>query len=512
MLSSSLFLVVLRSIAISIPQLLTPSSVQSVDIYHFCLDILLCTLLNDSVSYLLRVTFKHSNSFSVKFVLVLGSWYYAKPIINVLAATRGIRVVVACRTLSEAKELAGQVACAISLNPEDEKALDEALSNADLVIALDTYIAFSTVMKSAIRMKTNVITPFPFPNYTLELESEVQKAGIVVFSYLWQGIQQLYSVKTIEEVHKANGKINSMFSYSGSLPTPENSGNPLGYKFSEPTRRNMDRLLRSVRYLKNGKIEEIAAGTLMDLAKPYFIYPGFALVAYPMSDSVIYKKRYKIPEAKTIVCGVLRFQGFPEFINVLIDVGLLNDSPADYLSPEANKKEPLAWKDALSKILNSSSSNKEDLIWAISSKTKFKNNAHKTRVISGFSWLGLFSNNPITPLGNPIDTLCATFTEKMSFKKDERDLFITQLKFEIELEDKSTETRTSTLVEYGVPGKYSAREKLTGIPCAVVARQILKGTISEPGIHAPWKSKFSHSIIEELKNDFGIELVEETII
>ena len=39
----------------------------------------------------------------------------------------------------------------------------------------------------------------------------------------------------------------------------------------------------------------------MNVAKRYHIYPGFATVGYPNRDSSIYKERYQIPEAQTIV-------------------------------------------------------------------------------------------------------------------------------------------------------------------------------------------------------------------
>lgn len=40
---------------------------------------------------------------------------------------------------------------------------------------------------------------------------------------------------------------------------------------------------------------------LMNVAKRYHIYPGFATVGYPNRDSSIYKERYQIPEAQTII-------------------------------------------------------------------------------------------------------------------------------------------------------------------------------------------------------------------
>lgn len=141
----------------------------------------------------------------------------------------------------------------------------------------------------------------------------------------------------------------------------------------------------------------------MSTAKPYFIYPGYALVAYPNRDSTTYKERYAIPEAQTVIRGTLRFQGFPEFIKVLVDIGFLSEEAKDYLS--ASNEKPLAWKDALAKVLGADSNEEKDLEWAISSKTKFKDNDDKARILSGFKWLGLFSDAPIIPVVTLL-TLC----------------------------------------------------------------------------------------------------------
>ena len=87
----------------------------------------------------------------------------------------------------------------------------------------------------------------------------------------------------------------------------------------------------------------------MRAAKPYFIYPGFAFVAYPNRDSTPYRERYNIPEAQTIIRGSLRYQGFPEFIRVLVDMGMLSEDKQSFL------EKPITWKEATRKILKLSS-------------------------------------------------------------------------------------------------------------------------------------------------------------
>jgi saccharopine dehydrogenase (NADP+, L-glutamate forming) len=49
-------------------------------------------------------------------------------------------------------------------------------------------------------------------------------------------------------------------------------------------------------------------------------------------------------------------------------------------------KEPIAWKKATQKILNASSSSEKDLLWAISSKTTFKDNEEKKQLMAGLKW------------------------------------------------------------------------------------------------------------------------------
>jgi saccharopine dehydrogenase (NADP+, L-glutamate forming) len=154
-------------------------------------------------------------------------------------------------------------------------------------------------------------------------------------------------------------------------------------------------LRNAAKYYQGGKVVDIAGKDLMGTAKPYFIYPGYAFVAYPNRDSTPYKERYNIPEAQTIIRGTLRYQGFPEFVRVLVDMGFLSDEPQDFL------KEPISWKEATQKILTATSSTEQDLKWAISSKAKFKDTEEKERIINGLRWVGIFSDEKIIPRGNP---------------------------------------------------------------------------------------------------------------
>ncbi|KAI1326116.1 saccharopine dehydrogenase [Xylariaceae sp. FL0255] len=443
-------------------------------------------------------------------VLMLGAGFVTRPTLDILCAS-GVPVTVACRTLESAKGLSGGVqnATPISLDVSDADALDAEVAKHDLVISLIPYTFHAAVIKSAIRQKKHVVTTSYVSPAMMELDQECKDAGITVMNEIGldPGIDHLYAVKTIEDVHNEGGKILSFKSFCGGLPAPESSGNPLGYKFSWSPRGVLLALRNPASFYQDGKVVNVAGPDLMATAKPYHIYPGFAFVGYPNRDSTPYKERYNIPEAQTIVRGTLRYGGFPEFVKVLVDIGFLKDEEQSFC------KEPIPWKEAAQKIISAPSSDEKDLIATISAKTTFTDEEEKTRILSGLRWLGIFSSEKIIPRGNPLDTLCATLEKKMQFGEGERDLVILQHKFEVELKDGTKQTRTSTLCEYGStePNGYSAMAKLVGVPCAVAVKQVLDGTISEKGVLAPMNSKINNPLMKELKEKYGIECKEEIV-
>jgi saccharopine dehydrogenase (NADP+, L-glutamate forming) len=221
--------------------------------------------------------------------LLLGSGFVATPTVDVLSKA-GVSVTVACRTLEKAKALAGNFknATAISLDVTDTAALEKAVAAHDVTISLIPYTFHAAVIKAGIKAKKHIVTTSYVSPAMMELDAEAKEAGITVMNEIGldPGIDHLYAVKTIDEVHKAGGKITSFLSYCGGLPAPECSDNPLGYKFSWSSRGVLLALKNSARYYKDGKIVDVSSEELMATAKPYHTgYQGYGFVAYPNRDS-----------------------------------------------------------------------------------------------------------------------------------------------------------------------------------------------------------------------------------
>ena len=89
----------------------------------------------------------------------------------------------------------------------------------------------------------------------------------------------------------------------------------------------------------------MSGNELMQHAKPYYISPAFAYVAYPNRDSTGFRQWYHIDgegEGETVVRGTLRYQGFPEFIAALVQLGYLDEEEKAWLKEAAEQKWSLA--------------------------------------------------------------------------------------------------------------------------------------------------------------------------
>ncbi|GAA95623.1 uncharacterized protein L969DRAFT_22176 [Mixia osmundae IAM 14324] len=452
-----------------------------------------------------------SSSSGSKKILLLGSGFVAQPAADYVLRRPENSLTIACRNVKTAQALAAQLsreAKAISLDVSDAAALEAAVAEHDLVISLIPYTFHAAVIKAAIKAKKNVVTTSYVSDAMKELEADAKKAGIVVMNEIGldPGIDHLYAVKTIDEVHRAGGKITGFLSYCGGLPAPEAADNPLGYKFSWSSRGVLLALLNSAKLYSEGKLVEIDGQELMQHAAPYFISPAFAFVCYPNRDSTGFREKYNIPEAGTVIRGTLRYQGFPQFIKTLVNIGFLSSDSKDYLQKGAS----ISWNEVTAKTIGASGSTDAALAEKIVQLAQFPNKAEEERILGGLRWLGLLSSDTVIPRENLLDTLCATLEQKMQYEQGERDMVCLQHKFYVENKDGSKETRTSTLLDFGVPYGTSSMAKLVGVPCGIAVQQVLDGVIKTPGILAPYSMDIVTPLLEAVEAE-GITMIEKVI-
>lgn len=115
--------------------------------------------------------------------------------------------------MTAAQTLAGKLppTNALSLDVSSAADLDSAIAAHDLVISLVPYIYHAEIIKLAIKNKVNVVTTSYVSPAIRELDFAAKEAGIVVLNEVGvdPGVDHLYAIKSIGEVHAKGGKVSS---------------------------------------------------------------------------------------------------------------------------------------------------------------------------------------------------------------------------------------------------------------------------------------------------------------
>ena len=79
------------------------------------------------------------------------------------------------------------------------------------MISLVPYTYHASIIKLAIKHKTNVVTTSYVSDAIRELDTPAREAGIVVLNEVGvdPGVDHLYAIKKIGEVHAKGGKVNN---------------------------------------------------------------------------------------------------------------------------------------------------------------------------------------------------------------------------------------------------------------------------------------------------------------
>ncbi|KAF2646982.1 Saccharopine dehydrogenase [Lophiostoma macrostomum CBS 122681] len=392
---------------------------------------------------------------------------------------------------------------AISLDVTSQADLDKHIAQHDIVISLIPYIYHVAVIKSAIKSGTNVVTTSYVSDSIRALDAETKLAGITVLNEVGvdPGIDHVYAVKRISEIHAGGGKVLEFYSYCGGLPAPECADNPLGFKFSWSPRGALLSQRNSARFLRNGVVEEVSSNKLMASAVPYHVVDRYDFVAYANRDSVPFREFYGIPEAHTVIRGSLRYEGNPGFVQALANLGWLEQEKKEWL------KEGMTWAEIQQKAIGAS------LITRIKELARFPSAAESERIISGMKWMGLLSSEKATVKGgNLLDTLCEQLEKLMSFRPGERDLVMLQHKFVVEWEDGTMETFTSTLELLGDPNRYSAMALSVGVTCGIATQLLIDRhpAVRKLGVHAPYTTDICDVLRERVEKE-GVRVVEQKV-
>jgi len=304
------------------------------------------------------------NTSKSKSILILGSGLVSEPVIDYLLQKKENHIILASNSQDQINKIVSKKRNLeihlIDIVKNKEK-LNDLVKSCDLVISLIPPILHIFVAKACLVHKKNLVTT-SYISEEIKKMANAAKENNLKFIFeigISPGLDHIIAYKVIEEQKKLGNIIVGYESWCGAIPSPECIDNPLLYKFSWNPKGALMILKNDARQLINGKVVKITEKNLFTnaLVDKKF-HPSLNLEGYYNRDSIKYRELYNLNNAKSVIRGLIRYQGFTFTMQCFKNLNLLSFERVD----EKIKN----WRDFLNKILKNPRN--EDIIYEMKSK------------------------------------------------------------------------------------------------------------------------------------------------
>jgi saccharopine dehydrogenase (NAD+, L-glutamate forming) len=444
----------------------------------------------------------------MKNILVLGAGQSAPYMINYLlgqAEKYDWFVTIGDRDISLARKAVkrhtrGDV---ISFDVNDAEMRLTQIEKADVVINFLPPVFQYLLSLGCISRGKHMITASYQDERMRDLENDAHRKGILILNEMGldPGIDHMSAMSLIKNVKNRGGKITSFKSYGSGLPAPESTSNPLKYAITWNPRNVVMSGEVGAQYLYKGQIKILPHHEVFQRTWVVDLDGVGKMEAYPNRDSLKYQNLFELNDVHTMIRGTLRYPGWSETWTQIVRLGLPNENM--HIPNLCN----YTYRELVEMFLplHVSSANIEHRI------ANFLNISPTGKIMENLAWLGFFSDERIECNG---DTAAAVLEDilkrKLKLPKDGRDMVAIIHEIEAEYPGNKTKNEriTSTFVEYGEVGGFTAISKTVGLPAAIAAKLILTDQLPISGCHIPTHPAVYSKVLPELK-EAGLTFVEK---
>lgn len=394
-------------------------------------------------------------------------------------------------------------ASAIELNIQNINDRQREIKKADLVISMLPAHMHIEVAKDCISLEKHLVTASYISPAMQELDAQVREKGLVFMNEIGldPGIDHMSAMRVIDQIREIGGKMILFESFCGGLVAPESDTNLWNYKFTWNPRNVVLAGQGGVsKFIQEGKYKYIPYNKLFRRTE-FLEVEGFGrFEGYANRDSLKYRSVYGLDDVLTMYRGTLRRIGYSKAWDMLVQLGMTDDSYAMEDSENMTYREFtnafLAYHPTDSvelKLRHYLKIEQDDVIW------------------DKFVELDLFNPNKKVGLKNatPAQILEKILSDQWTLKSDDKDMIVMYHKFGYELHGEKKQI-DSTMVCLGEDQTYTAMAKTVGLPVAIAALQILNGNIKTPGVQIPIQKEVYHPILDELET-FGVKFNEAEV-
>ena len=437
-------------------------------------------------------------------VLIVGAGKSSPFLIKYLienSVTENLFILVADANLQNLKKINKNKRCkTILFDINDVNQKIKLIQDADIVISLLPAHLHISIAKTCLELNTNLLTA----SYTSEemklLHKEVKKKGLIFLNEMGldPGIDHMSAKKIIDRIQADKKEIISFKSFTGGLIAPMSDNNLWNYKFTWNPRNVVKAGQGSpAKFIEKGKYKYVPYHRLFDNTETINIDQMGEFEVYPNRDSLKYRKLYNLEDIQTMKRGTIRKVGFSKSWNMLIKLGLTDDS---YRISNSKNMSIREFTNCFLPYDPNKSVEKK-----IQKELKIKSFNEEMKKLKA---INLFDDKKKISIenGTPAEILEEILKDAWKLEKNDRDMIVMYHEFKYKHANKIKKT-TSTMVCIGNNKEFTAMSKTVGLPLAIASILILNKKINIKGITRPVHQQIYDPVLEKL-NQLNINFKE----
>ena len=388
--------------------------------------------------------------------------------------------------------------CIVSkINILDDNEREEYLLKNDIIISMLPARLHMILANSCLKLKKNLITASYVSDEMRSINKSVKERNLIFLNEMGldPGIDHMSAKKIIDKLKGNSCSIHSFKSYTGGLIAPESDNNSWNYKFTwNPRNVVLAGQGSPAKYIENKKYKYLPYNRLFKNTERININEYGEFDVYPNRDSLKYREIYDLDDIETMIRGTIRKVGFPDSWDMLIRLGLTDDSfkmfdcknlsYRDFLNRFLPYNKYLTVEEKVKNLLNI---NDKDFDWA------------------KLNEINLFSNSEKIPFekASPAQILEHILKEAWQLEDNDKDMIVMYHEFKYRDNLNKEKTIISTMGCIGEDSTFTAMAKTVGLPLGISCLMILNGQINSLGIQTPVNKEIYEPVLEELES-FGI--------
>lgn len=389
---------------------------------------------------------------------------------------------------------------AIAFDIFNEEQRQKEIQNTDIVVSMLPAHLHIEVAQDCVQFGKHMVTASYISKAMQELDKEAKEKGLVLMNEIGldPGIDHMSAMKVLDEIRAKGGNIILFESFCGGLVAPESDDNLWNYKFTwNPRNVVLAGQGGAAKFTQEGTYKYIPYNKLFRRTEFLEVEDYGKFEAYANRDSLKYRSVYGLDDALTVYRGTIRRIGFSRAWDILVQLGMTDDSYIMEDSENMSYREftnsflPYHPTDTVEiKLRQIQKIDQDDIIW--------------DKLVE----IDLFDPNKKVGLkdATPAQILQKILAEKWALQSEDKDMIVMYHKFGYELRGEKYQV-DATMVCIGDDQTYTAMAKTVGLPVAIATLKILNGEITTPGVQLPISKEVYNPILEELEM-FGIRFQE----